>query len=69
MDHDLPMGFNKTVGGLATRRSSDDIGFVINQVLLNCHPKKFRIAVTMETASIRTSVRPEKTNAERICNS
>jgi hypothetical protein len=42
---------------------------VINQVLLNCHPKKFRIAVTMETASIRTSVRPEKTNAERICNS
>jgi hypothetical protein len=61
VDHDLPMGFNKTIGRLGTRHSSNDIEVVINQMLFNCHTKKFGIAVTTETSSIRTSVRPEKT--------
>ena len=58
------MGFNKTVGGLATRRSSNNIGVVINQMLLNCRTKKFEITVTIETSSIRSSVRPEKTESQ-----
>ena len=64
VDHDLPMRFNKTVGRLATRRSSNDIGVVINQMLLNCHTKKIGIAVTTETSSKRTSVLPEKTECQ-----
>jgi hypothetical protein len=55
------MGFNKTIGRLVTRRSSNNIGVVINQMLLNCRTKKIGITVTTETLSIRTSVRPEKT--------
>ena len=58
------MGFHETIGRLVSRRGSDNIGAVINQVLRNCRAKKYGITVTTETSSTQPSVCPEKTESQ-----
>jgi hypothetical protein len=65
VDHYFPVRLNESIGRLAFGRSGNNLWLVIDKIFTDGHPKKFRIAITVEAARKRTGGSTEKSKSRK----
>ena len=63
VNHDVPMGFNKTIGGLTLGGHGNHLQRIVDEIVTDGPSKELRVTVTVETTSQGTSCGREETKS------
>ena len=63
VNHDLPMGFNKTIRQLVLGGRSNHLGRIVNELFTDSPSEELRVTVAVETTSQGTSRGKEETKS------
>ena len=64
VNHDLPMGFNKTIGRLTLGERGNHLQRIVNEIVTDSPSKELRVTVAAETTSQGTSCGTEETKSQ-----
>ena len=64
LNHDLPMGFNKTIGRLFLGRRGNHLQRIVDKIVTDSPSEELRVTVTVETTSQGTSRGTEETKSQ-----
>ncbi len=64
VNHDLPMGFNKTIGRLALGGRGNHLGRIVHKIFTDSSAEELRVTAAVETTSQGTSRGTEETKSQ-----
>ncbi len=65
VNHDLPMGFNKTIGRLTLGRRGNHLQRIVNKIVTDSPSEELRVTVAEEITSQGTSCGTEETKSQK----
>jgi hypothetical protein len=63
VNHDLPMGFNKTIGRLTLGRRGNHLRRIVGKIVTDCQSEELTVTVVVESTSQGTSCGTEETKS------